>query len=133
MKRTLLSTMLLGALALAVVVAPIAVKLADDPESALPDVSIEMNEAEAAAGTGTLTIGDLTIDYYTTGETEWTMKKGNQVLVYFVLTSAETTNMRKIFTTIPQAAAGGQTKGTYDAIDGTVTLPMDPIYGDLTD
>lgn len=88
-------------------------------------------DAYAAAGTGTLTVGDLKFDYFTDGTTLISIRKKNQVFVYAVLTSAQTTDLREVYTTIPQAAAGGQSP---TAVDGTATLPScAPHLGDLTD
>lgn len=89
--------------------------------------------AAFAAGTGTATFGDLVVNYFTNGKTEMKIVKGNQVLFYAVLSSAQTTTLRGVYTSTLSPASGGQTAGTYDAMDGTVTLPGDPIYGDLTD
>lgn len=87
----------------------------------------------SAAGTGVATFGDVTVNYFTNGKTEIYIRKGPKVYLYATLTSAETTTLREVYTSTPAEADGGQTAGTGDAVDGTVTLPNEPMLGDLTD
>ena len=129
--RTLLRSLLVVA-ALAVVAAPLTVKLGDGGDE--PYVSVEANEAEAA-GAGTASFGDFDVNYFTNGKTEISIVKGGQVHFYLVLTSAQTTTLRAVYetaATIP-LASGGQTAGANDAVDGTTTLPSRPSLGDLSD
>lgn len=84
-----------------------------------------------AAGTGTATFGQFKIDYFTDGTSLFSIRQHGNVFLYAVLTSAQTTTLRKVYSSTPDIASGGQAPS---AIDGTDTLPScAPHLGDLTD
>lgn len=85
-----------------------------------------------AAGTGSATFGELRFIYYDSGKTEIRIQKDGGVFVYAVLTSAQTTTMRSVYTSTPGLASGGS--AAAEPVDGTDTLPgCAPLLGDLTD
>ena len=92
----------------------------------------EVNEAYAA---GTETFGDLEVNYYTNGKTEFIIKNpsvSSNILFYAVLTSAETSSLRGVYNDV-RTATGGLTAAGNNATDGTTTIPSRPTFGDLTD